>query len=365
MLHNFGGFIIIFVVMFIITGIMIVPMNLLHTMKSREFISYMGSSMEDILIELESGQNLEDRYETIKKLLDSDSDVEEYREYARVRVETMNSEEEWMNLHIDSGAYAGRELKYLRGNAPAGDNEIALSKLNADAAGKSTGDTMTIRYGGRKKEFVISGIYQDVTSGGYTAKAVYNFAGLYPEKYQFTNKLNEEVNTNEKVSQWSETVGGGYDIEPMEEFIDQTLGGVARQLEVAATAVALIGILLAALIVVLFMKLRLAKDVAQIAAMKAIGFTNTDMRKQYLYKIVMVSAAGILAGTLMSNLFGASITSAAFGMMGLGIVSVTFIINPWTAFVLLPVVILAVTAGMTWISTGQIKDYNIISMINE
>ncbi|QSX07403.1 ABC transporter permease [Sedimentibacter sp. zth1] len=364
-LNNFGGFVIVFVVMFIVSGIIIVPINLLNTMKSKDFISYMGSSMDDILIEIDSGENLENKYEVIKVLLNEDVDIEKYKEFRRVRVETINSEDEWMNLHVDCGNYAGKELKYLDGKAPLMENEIALSKLNADEMGKNTGDMIIIRFNHMQKEFVISGIYQDVTSGGYTAKAIYSFAGVDTQKYQFTINITDGVDAAEKASQWSDKIGGGYDIEPMEEFISQTLGGVSRQVEVATTAVVVIGMLLAALIVVLFMKLRLAKDVAQIAAMKAIGFTNSDVRKQYLYKIGMVSIAGIFAGTLISNILGESIVSVTFGMMGLGISKITFIINPWIAFVILPLVIFVVVAGMIWISTKQIREYNIISLINE
>ncbi|MDF2595592.1 MAG: hypothetical protein K0R69_1933, partial [Clostridia bacterium] len=140
---------------------------------------------------------------------------------------------------------------------------------------------------------------------------------------------------------------------------------VSRQVEVTTTAVILIGILLAAWIVVLFMKLRLAKDAPQIAAMKAIGFTNSDVRKQYLYKILMVSMTGIFAGTIISNILGARIVSMAFSIMGLGISRIIFIINPWAAFVIVPLLLLAVAAGMTWMSAGQIREYHIISLINE
>jgi len=270
-----------------------------------------------------------------------------------------------MNLHVDCGNYAGKGLMYLEGTAPSKENEIALSKLNADEMGKKTGDSIILRFNGIEKNFLISGIYQDVTSGGYTAKAIYSFAGVDAEKYQFTINLTDGVNAGEKASQWSDKIGAGYDIQPMEEFINQTVGGVSSQVQVATIVVVVIGILIAALIVVLFIKLRLAKDVAQIAAMKAIGFTNSDVRKQYLYKIGIVSIAGIFAGTLISNILGEKIVSLAFSMMGLGISKITFIINPWIAFVILPLLLLVVAAGLTWISTRQIREYNIISLINE
>ncbi|MBC2398751.1 ABC transporter permease [Clostridium tetanomorphum] len=363
--HNFRGFVIVFLVMFIVSGMMIVSMNLLNTIESKEFISYMGSSMNDILIEIDSGKNLENKYETIKKLLKEDAKIKEYKEFRRVRVKTINSEDKWMNLNVDCGNYAGKELKYLVGTAPSMENEIAFSKLNSDEMGKDIGDKIILAFNGIQKKFVISGIYQDVTSRGYTAKAIYSFAGVDAEKYQFTINLTDGVDAGEKASQWSDKIGGGYDIEPMEEFINQTLGGVSSQIKISIIAVVVIGILLAALIVVLFMKLRLAKDVAQIAAMKAIGFTNSDVRKQYLYKTLMVSIAGIFTGAFISNILGESIVSVALSITKLGISRITFIKNPWIVFVILPLVLLAVVAGMTWISTRQIREYNIISLINE
>ncbi|MBC2425449.1 FtsX-like permease family protein [Clostridium beijerinckii] len=299
------------------------------------------------------------------RLVLQDAKIKEYKEFRRVRVKTINSEDKWMNLNVDCGNYAGKELKYLVGTAPSMENEIAFSKLNSDEMGKDIGDKIILAFNGIQKKFVISGIYQDVTSRGYTAKAIYSFAGVDAEKYQFTINLTDGVDAGEKASQWSDKIGGGYDIEPMEEFINQTLGGVSSQIKISIIAVVVIGILLAALIVVLFMKLRLAKDVAQIAAMKAIGFTNSDVRKQYLYKTLMVSIAGIFTGAFISNILGESIVSVALSITKLGISRITFIKNPWIVFVILPLVLLAVVAGMTWISTRQIREYNIISLINE
>lgn len=363
--HNFSGFFIVFVVMCIVSGIMIVPVNLLLTMESKEFISYMGSSVDDILIELEQGENLENRYENMIQLLDHDADIEMYQEFRRVRAVVMNAEGEEMILHIDSGDHVGEGLVYLNGNTPSMENEMALSKLNADEIGKSTGDTIMVSWEGSQKKFTISGIYQDVTNGGYSAKAVHGFAGADSEQYSFSVNLGDGIKVREKADLWSSQMGGGYTIEPMEEFINQTLGGVTRQIRTATIAVVVIGILLAALIVLLFMKLRLAKDASQIAAMKAIGFNDSDIRKQYLYKISLVAVIGIAAGTLVSNFWGDNIASMAFSMMGLGITRITFFINPWITFFLIPVVLLAVAAGMTIFSSGQIKEYHIISLINE
>ena len=364
-LQNFRGFIIIFIVVLISSSIMIVPMNLSNTIRSKEFILYMGSAMEDISIEIEQGENLEEKYKVIKNILMKDTDIKEYKEYRSVRVETINSQNEWMNLQVECGKDSGSGIKYLSGKEPTLENEMALSKLNADEVGKNTGDKLLLSYGGELKEFIICGVYQDVTGGGKTAKAIYDFRGLDAIKYQFTINLIDGVNVEQKVSFLDEQVGRGYAILSTDEFINQTVGGVANQVDVVTKSVVVIGVFLEALIVVLFMKLRLIKDAPQIAAMKAMGFTNADVKKQYLCKILLVATLGIATGTIVSNTLGQSLVSLVFNVMGFGISKITFIINPWIAFILLPLVIFAVVAIVTWISTRQIREYNIISLINE
>lgn len=364
-LYNFKSFIIVFITMFIVSGIIIVPTNLLNTLKSKEFIPYMGSPIADILIEIDLGENLDNRYEDLNNLIKFEGDIKEYKELKTVRVETINSDNGWMNLRVGSGSNAGKGLMYLDGKKPLEGNEIAVSKLNADEMGKKAGDSTILRFNGIEKNFVISGIYQDVTSGGLTAKSINSFAGVDAEKYQFIINLNDGVDVEEKASKWSSKMGTGYDIQPMEELINQTLGVVSRQVQVATIAVIVIGILMVAFIVVLFMKLRLAKDVSQIAAIKAIGFTNSDVRKQYLYKMSIVSIVGIFIGTIISNIVGEKIISLAFTVMGLGVSKLTFIINPWIVFIILPLILLIVGGSMTWFSTRNIQKYNIVSLINE
>ena len=363
--HNFNGFIIIFIAMFIVSAILIVPMNLLNTIKSKEFIPYMGSPVSDILIQIDLGENLEQRYESVDKLIKNDNDIKEYEELKIVRVETINSDNQWMNLRVGSGKDAGKGLKYIDGRQPLKNDEIAVSKLNMDEMGKDVGDSSKLRFNGIEKDFVISGIYQDVTSGGMTAKSINNFEGLDVERYEFIIKLNDGVDTEEKATQWSEKLGNGYDIHPMDELIDQTLGVVSKQLQIVVIAVMIIAILIVGFIVILFMKLRLIKDASQIAGIKSIGFTNLDVRKQYLYKIGIVSIAGIFLGTILSNLIGEKIISLIFSVMGLGISKLIFIINPWIVFLGLPLILLYVVSSMTWISTRNLGEYSVVSLINE
>lgn len=362
---NVRSFAIVFFVTLIVSIILLVPMNLLHTMGAKEFVSYMGSPLCDLLVELEPGAELELRYNTVRALLAEESPSTSVEEFRRVRVSTETAAGRAVVVHVDCGPSAGNELHYLVGNAPRSEEAIALSALNADALGVAVGEQLRLRWENYDKVFVVSGIYQDVTSGGYTAKSLYGFDHAPAEKYSFAVELPKSADPKATANQWRAVLGGGYTIEPMEEFLEQTLGGVTRQVRSAAFVAVAVGLCVSALIILLFMKLRLAKDVSQISILKAVGFSNSDIRRQYLYKVGLVSLAGVLCGSLFANLFGDNITSVVFASMNLGISKIAFIVNPWTAFLLLPSLLFAVSLSATWLCTGQVKGYHVVSLINE
>lgn len=362
--YRFNNWTVVFAVVLIAVWMILVPVNLMNTFESPEFITYMGSSLEDILIKVENGENLEKGYTNVKQVLKEDDVIDYYYENRRVRVQTADAEGDFTNLDIDCGANAGNMLQYVSGKAPVEEYEIAISYLNALEIEKDTGDKMILFFDGSVKEFIISGIYQDVTSGGYTAKSKYNFSELTAEKYTFSINLNGNVEVKNKADEWSEILGAGTTVQPMTEFISQTLGGVVKQLRIIILAVIIIGICLVMLITVLFLKLRLAKDLSKIAILKAIGFSEQDIKQQYMIKIGCVSIAGILAGILLTNFLGEKIVNLALSITGLGIKHVELISNPVIESIC-PLFLLGMILLVSSIVMRVIKKYNIISAINE
>lgn len=352
-------------VMLIATSIMLVPMNLLNTFKSSQFITYMGQSMNDIIISVSVSERLMEKYDEISEILDGDADVTDYSIEAGVVYEAINKDGEWMNIHVGCSDVAETELQYLEGNIPMNENEIALSVMNANEMGVNVGDALTMRINGEEISIVVSGIYQDVTSGGYTAKMVRSYDTEAVEEYTFFINVNEGVDIVKKADVYNNTMGIDVEVIAMEEFVDQTLGGVTSQLSKAVYAVAVMAMCLVALITVLFLKLQTAKEYSQIVIMKAIGFSVLDIRKQYLVKVSLVSLIGVIVGTLLANTLGEVIVSNIFSIVGLGISKISFIINPLEAYLLCPLAILTIVMLVTWYCSLGFKKYNIINLINE
>ena len=88
-------------------------------------------------------------------------------------------------------------------------------------------------------EFVVCGVYQDVTSGGKTAKAIYDFSEEESEKYSYQLELSQGTPVDEFANEMRLKLGSGYSIKSMDSFLDQTLGGVTSGIRQAVTLVAL------------------------------------------------------------------------------------------------------------------------------
>ena len=298
-------------------------------------------------------------------VLEKDESIEEMYQFRTLRIQTLDKDGQPMNLDVDSGDQAGKGLKYLSGKAPQGDGEIALSFLNAEETGKMAGDSIALQVQNETREFKISGIYQDVTSGGYTAKSAYAFPGVESSRYTISVDLKNPADGEKKAEEWSGAIGSGVSVDPMEEFIDQTLGGVSRQLRVIVLVVTIIGLSLVILISALFLKLRLARDLSETAILKAIGFSERDIRKQYLIKMGGVSAAGILTGILLTHGLASSLISGALGLAGMGIRQVELVTEPVLQYLAFPLVLLILIGVVTWIVSGSVKNQHLVDVINE
>lgn len=352
--HGYG---IIFSLLLIVSILITVPLRTVQTMKNNEFVTYMGSSVCDLLLEVEQGEDLEQRNRQAETLLQTAAErgaVRKIDVLRRVRLQAVREDGKAVGLHIDTGGSAGAGLKYLVGEPPKIDTEIALSYLMSDELGKKLHDTVDITTSGEVQTFTICGIYQDVTSGGRTAKTVCTFSNEPSEKYSYGITLSASAPDN-VAADLRQRLGGGYSVENMEEFLGQTLGGVISQVQQASFAVLFIGIGLTVLITALFLKLRLAREAPALAVKKAMGIPFAAIRKQEFAPILIAGGLGSACGVLLAELFGDKLVSGLFGMLGMGLKKIVFVDVAAWQFAVIPVILLTTLCVVTMSLCAQIR----------
>ena len=322
-----NGYGIVFVLMLIITFLVMVPIRSLQTMQAEDFVTYMGSPICDLLVEVMQGEELEKRNEELSNVLSEEIEnghIQNAAVLRRVRLQAFNNADELVGVHVDIGSSAGRGIVYISGINPTAENHIALSFLLADELGKEVGDKVNIISDNQTYCMEVCGIYQDVTSGGKTAKAIYDFEGELSEKYTYQLELSNDVSAEVFSNSLKSELGSGYSIKSMDSFLEQTLGGVTVRFSQAVYLIIIIGMIITIFIVLLYMELRLARTMHALAEKIAMGIPIKAICIQELYPMLLFGGTGIILGVILTEILGETVVSALFSLLGLGITSISF-----------------------------------------
>lgn len=344
------------VVLVISVFIMIVPQNLHHTISSKDFIHYMGIGDYDLRIQT----NLSHQTDEMVKTLDSDMAVSKYTVLTTktFKVKTRDGSEE--NIKVELGDHSTFPIKYSEGNAPARDDEIALSVINAEEMSKKVGDTLTLVIQGQEKELTVSGIYSDVTNGGKTAKAVFKDDSANILWIVIPVKLADPSLVDSKISGYLNKFAFAKTSD-IDEYVSQTLGSTISSVEMASNVSVAVSLVITLLVTLLFMKMLIAKDRYSIAVMKALSFTNGDIKAQYVSRSVFVLIVAMILGTFLANTLGELLAGMIISSFGAS--TFQFTVNPLTAYLLSPLMMIIAVLMATMIGTAGIGNIKISEKI--
>jgi putative ABC transport system permease protein len=355
-------YVVLFFVFVFATFLILLPMNMKNTIENPNFITYMGVGKCDVRIDLQYSENLIQQKDTILSYLRKDSDISKYSIYENGYVQLQNKEGELDYVRIQNGDESVFELSYLEGNAPANSQEIALSSLEASQLDKKVGDNVTGVYQGKELTFLVSGIYQDITYGGKTAKAAVDFAKEDVDVYIIYLDVLDGVSIPDKVKELRGILTDGK-ITPISEFVSQTLGGITKNLTMVEVTSIIISFLLITLITAMFLQLITAREHKEVAIKKAMGFSNDDIRTQFGIRILVIQLAAILTGTILANSLGESI----FGLMlsSVGASRIELLIEPVKSYLLCPILQIIIVVITVILGTKVVRNYHIRNQIME
>ena len=149
---------------------MLVPQNLYNTVSSPKFVTYMGIGSAEIRIDVRQIKDIDSMTAQIATALGQDPQVKEYTTLQTCSYPAALPDGGTVNLTVETGDHSIFPVSFSAGILPTGENEIALSSLNAEELKLSVGDTLDLNVNGKKSGYTVCGIYSDITNGGKTAK---------------------------------------------------------------------------------------------------------------------------------------------------------------------------------------------------
>lgn len=348
-------------VLVISSFIMIVPQNISSTISAKSFITNMGMGICDVNIGVMRTQ-VEDvlgMAAKVTEVLEKDKNVTMYTSFTSVMLDRKADDGTIEKLRVAFGDYSIFPITYAKGRAPQLESEIALSVLNAKELEKTVGDEIIVIVEGVQKKLRVCGIYSDVTNGGRTAQAIFktNSAEILSVSIAATFRDHQSAKTTieqyKKQFTFAKVTG-------IKESIEQMLGPMIDAIQMASIIAIIVTVLLTLLVTVLFMKMLITKDQYPIAILKSLGFTGTDIKKQYLTRSITVLVMGVITGTILANTLGELVGVAIISSFGA--TSFDFTITPWFVYFVSPLlitggVVVATILGIWGVQTIKISEH--------
>jgi len=341
--------------------IVLIPFNFLTTLSDPSFTAYMGIGESDIRVDI---QNIEDGYsyyQEVLKTIEKDPGVEKVSGYVTSQYEVLNSDGYYEGINIEVGDFSDFPIKLLKGKMPKQQNEIALSKLNADGLDVDVNERITVNINGEEKSIKVTGIYQDITNGGKTAKGILPIRENHIMWQTISVDLDESVNLNEKIIELNQRFPS-IKVTGIQGYIEETFKETIKQVTTVIKFSITIALALLVLITSLFTKMIVIKDQYEISILRSIGISKKNIIVQYILRIIMVSLIAMVITSVIGNTLGASIVSLLMSFLGAS--KIDFIIDPIMVYLKIPLAFMAVISCVVLIVTQSIKNIEVNQVFN-
>jgi putative ABC transport system permease protein len=327
------------------------PANLVSTFESPRFVTYLGAPDRDLRADVPFQENVDGVKDGLVATMAADDRLTDVRTYGYVDY-TADSGDGRARLRVEIGDRSDEaEVRFSEGSLPQ-DGEIALSILNADKYRVGVGDDLTIRDGDRPATVQVSGIYQDLTNGGYTAKMSGEVTEGATAYTVYADLAGDGAEAAAIADEYAERFPAAA-VKPTQEYMEDVLGVLIDSMRTAAWVALAFGLGVAVLITSLFLKLRLMRDRPKMGVLTAIGFSANELVGQVRTKTLLAVAVGTAAGLVLAATAGQSLASAGLAAAQLGITELTFIPNPWVVYALYPLLLLgAGQLGVVLLTAG-------------
>lgn len=350
------------VVIVLASFIMIVPQNLYHTISGEDFVAYLGVGKCDLRLDIQQTSQMDEKTLDIGNYMENDSDITSCALFTSkifpVRLEDGTTE----NMKVELGDHTVFPLKYAAGRMPVREDEIALSAMNAQELQKDVGSRITLMTSDGEKRLTVCGIYSDITNGGKTAKAVFTDDAADAAWTVVCAGLADKNKLDDKISEYGAQFPYAK-ISSIEAYMAQTFGQTLQAVRTASFTAVLVSAAITLLITLLFMKMLAAKDRYSIAVLRAVGFTEADIRRQYAWRAVLVLAVGICLGTVLAGTLGEQLSAAVIASFGAA--AFRFTVNPLSTYLLSPLIMLSAAIIATILGTCRAGDVELCEAMKE
>lgn len=330
------------------TFTMVLPTNVATTLDDPRIGTYLGSGQADLRIDVRAGvQDLA----SVAEVIDADQRISKHATVLRRDYKMETTSGEWESVLIDIGDHQAFPMQYLTGSAPLAEDEIALSYSQSAATGANVGSTVKVRTKDGDTPFQVTGVYQDITNNGLTAKATFDDGA--PALWQIIYADVQNKDLEAAVSEDLRAQLPGVQVTGASEYASQFFGATSSQIRIIALLACGIALSLAFLITMLFTVLVLSRERQQIGILKALGSSDRSVAGQYFTRFGILTLLGLAFGLLLATTVGEGAIGVILGPRGAP--NVELLANFALVGVVIPGALLATIAGAVALAVRRVR----------
>lgn len=344
-----------------------VPVNTINTIQSDHLITWFNMAECDHVISKETIFNssndnrkmVEDDLKEIKAVLSENGMEANVFEEIMFRMNISHGGKGMSSLAFEGvGDITAESYAYLEGTAPQNKNEVAISHIVAENIDAGIGDTVEIKDGEERKNYVVTAIYQSMNNMGegirfhQEEELDYRYMrGSFGVQIVYTDDPGAEelLARKEKLQELfadSKVYAAG-------EYINEMIGDVAGQLQEMKYLILMVVLCINILVTVLMVKSFITKEKGEIAIMKAMGFQNRSLIVWQALRIGLILLVSVIIGTVLNAPLSEITSGKIFQIMGAA--NIRFEIVAMEVYVIYPAVILIVTVLASMLAALQIR----------
>jgi putative ABC transport system permease protein len=365
---NPGRSVLTFLNLTIAAYITVFSMNALNSFKKiQDYKSMWGLDNADIQLFRPVSGILPVEHKALLRSLKEIADIREVVPFSYYDL-TIQTEDEKRSEEISGKVYERAPsvtgLANVEGRDPEGEKDISLCIGTARAFGKKPGDSIRVRIENERKMFAVSGVYQDISNMGkgfrLSINAVKALNPLFePDRYSLMLTTGEKTveTKNEILAKLGESVR-------IELTADDQLAssGITGSL---ISSIVLITLFFMCLVVTsLFNDIYMSvwENRKTIGILSLTGFTDEQLKTVMVFKSVIFTGAGVLAGIPLALFTEPFLMSSITA--GMGIVQFPLAVSPAGMLVSVLVLILVTTLS-SWRASVAVKKIKSLLLVNE
>lgn len=317
----------------------------------------------DIEMNMFSGALTEEHVPEVEKLCkryDSDAEIllwtgrYTYAEDEKILLEVYNTESLF--------------TKPLAGRLPEYDNEITVTELFANKVQKQIGDSVTVQFGGKQADYIITGLIQSVQqiscSGvleitaeggsrlGITAPDIgYVRLSDLSQKTALTNALNDEMSDYLSAREF----------EPGAYMAD-IIATVNLVMKIIILVVYSISIVFAAVVVTMICRRVFLRERTDLGIFRALGFSVPSLRVQFALRFLLVAVVGSAVGCIASALGSGRLLAVLMRIIGISRFNREL---TWDLFLLPTVAVSAAFFVCAYLAARRVRSVSVRELVTE